>query len=69
MAEVVDNLPEDFNYEASFEELEDIRHELENNEVSIDELAKKVKRAKQLLHWCRLRLHTTGEEINELLED
>ena len=69
MTELVDNLPQDFNYEASFEELEDIRHELENNEVSIDELAKKVKRAKQLLHWCRLRLQKTGGEIDELLED
>ena len=47
-----------FDFDSTFTQVE-----------ALDELAKKVKRAKQLLHWCRLRLQKTGGEIDELLED
>lgn len=43
-------------YQQAFEELEKITNDIESEEVSVDDLAKKVKRAADLLEICNAKL-------------
>lgn len=55
-------------YQKAFEELQEITNAIENDEVSVDELAKKVKRAAELLEICNAKLKATEEEVNKIIE-
>jgi exodeoxyribonuclease VII small subunit len=57
------------NYTEAFEELQRIVSEIENGEISVDELSEKVKRATQLIRICKLKLTTTEEDVNKILKD
>ncbi|MEL6122759.1 MAG: exodeoxyribonuclease VII small subunit [Bacteroidota bacterium] len=56
-----------FSYQKSIEELQKILEEIESGEVRIDDLAKKVKRGKELVALCQDKLRTTEEDIREML--
>lgn len=55
-------------YRKAFEELEKITKAIESEEVPVDDLAKKVKRAAELLEICNARLKATEEEVNRIIE-
>lgn len=55
-------------YRKAFEELEEITKAIESEEVPVDDLAKKVKRAAELLEICNARLKATEEEVNKIIE-
>ncbi|MFB6257622.1 MAG: exodeoxyribonuclease VII small subunit [Flavobacteriales bacterium] len=55
-------------YTASMEELERIVREIEDANISVDELSDKVKRASVLIRYCRSKLHNTEEEVEEVLK-
>lgn len=55
-------------YQKAFEELQEITKAIESEEVSVDDLAKKVKRAAELLEICNARLKATEEEVNKIIE-
>lgn len=57
------------NYTAAYEELQRIVSEIENGEISVDELSEKVKRATQLIRICKLKLTTTEEDVSKILRD
>jgi len=57
------------NYTEAYEELQRIVSEIENGEISVDELSEKVKRATQLIRLCKLKLTTTEEDVNKILKD
>jgi len=57
------------NYTAAFEELKAIVSEIEQGEISVDELSLKVKRASQLIQFCKLKLTTTEEDVNAILKE
>lgn len=57
------------NYTDAYEELQRIVSEIENGEISVDELSEKVKRATQLIRICKLKLTTTEEDVNKILRD
>ncbi len=57
------------NYREAFEELQLIVSEIENGEISVDELSEKVKRATQLIRICKLKLSSTEEDVNRILKD
>lgn len=54
-------------YSAALEELENIIQEIENEEISIDDLSVKVKRASTLLKFCKEKLRSTEGDINSIL--
>jgi exodeoxyribonuclease VII small subunit len=56
------------SFEQAYGELQAIIGSIENDAVSIDELAQKVKRAGELVHFCRMRLRTAESEINTLIK-
>jgi len=57
------------NYAQAFEELQNIVSEIENGEISVDELSDKVKRATELIRICKLKLTTTEANVNKILKE
>jgi len=51
------------------EELETIIEQMENEDITVDELTEKVKRATKLINTCKSILSQTEEEVNELLKE
>jgi len=56
-------------YTQAIEELEEIVSSIENEDVNVDELSVKVKRAAELIKICKSKLHNTEEEVNNILKD
>lgn len=56
-------------YAEAFAELQIIVSEIEEGEISIDELSAKVKRAAQLIKVCKAKLSSTEEDVNEILKE
>lgn len=57
------------NYTEAFEELQTIVSEIEQGEISVDELSDKVKRAAFLIKICKTKLSTTEENVNTILKE
>lgn len=56
-------------YSDAFEELENIIQEIESEEINIDDLSVKVKRASILLKFCKDKLRSTEYEIGSILKE
>ncbi len=56
-------------YEEAFTELQQIVNEMENGEISVDELSVKVKRAAVLIQFCKQKLNSTEEDVNAILKE
>jgi exodeoxyribonuclease VII small subunit len=54
-------------YESAYNELRQIAKEIENETVSVDVLAQKVKRASELITFCQQRLKSTESEVNKII--
>ena len=57
------------NYTAAFEELQSIVREIEQGEITVDELSEKVKRAALLIKICKQKLTTTEEDVSRILKE
>lgn len=60
---------EEPNYADAFEELQQIVAQIEDGQISVDELSEKVKRAAYLISLCKARLSSTEEDVNKILKD
>jgi exodeoxyribonuclease VII small subunit len=56
-------------YEEAFTELQQIVNDMENGEISVDELSVKVKRAAVLIQFCKQKLNSTEEDVNTILQE
>ena len=56
-------------YTGAFEELQNIVSEIEEGEISVDDLSTKVKRAALLIKICKTKLATTEEDVNNILKE
>lgn len=59
----------ELTYDQAMKELESILESVENESISVDELEKRIKRARELIHFCRERLRSTEASVNTVLED
>lgn len=57
------------SYEEASEELEVILSDLEKEMTSIDDLSVKVKRARELIVYCKEKLRSAEDSLKELEED
>ena len=57
------------SYEEALMELQEIVNGLENETIGIDDLSKKMKRAKQLIKHCKTKLHKTEVDLKGLNEE
>ena len=55
-------------YEVAYKELAEIAQEIENESVSVDVLAEKVKRAAELIAFCQTKLRATESEVNKIIK-
>jgi exodeoxyribonuclease VII small subunit len=56
-------------YEQAYQELQTIVRRMENDELDIDQMTEQLKRAQQLLRFCKDKLTKTDEEIKKILAD
>lgn len=56
-------------YESAMKELQKIVTEIQDGEVSIDDLSTKVKRAAELINYCKEKLRSTEEDIQGVIEN
>lgn len=57
------------NYSDAFDELQILVSEIEQGEISVDELSEKVRRAAFLIRLCKTKLTTTEEDVNKILKE
>jgi exodeoxyribonuclease VII small subunit len=57
------------NYKKALEEIERIVQKIENEEIDVDELSTMVKRAAELIKLCKTKLKTTGEELENIIDN
>jgi exodeoxyribonuclease VII small subunit len=55
------------NYSQALEELNEIARSIEDESIPVDELATKLKRAAELISFCRSRLRMTEEEVSKII--
>jgi exodeoxyribonuclease VII small subunit len=60
-------MEQNLTYEEAYNELALIAKEIENESVSVDVLAKKVKRASELITFCQTKLKSTEAEVNKII--
>ena len=60
-------MAETLTYETAYAELQAIASEIENETVSVDVLAEKVKRAAVLIAFCQAKLKSTETEVNKII--
>jgi exodeoxyribonuclease VII small subunit len=54
-------------YDQAYKELEAIAKDIENESISVDELAVKVKRAAELIKICEVKLKSAETEVNNII--
>ncbi len=57
----------DLNYKDALDELSQIAEAIENESISVDELADKVSRAAELIGFCQLKLKNTEAQVKKIL--
>lgn len=56
-------------YQEAFEELQQIVADIEDGQISVDELSEKVSRASALIKICKAKLTSTEENVQKILAD
>ena len=59
----------EIKYEAALAELQTIVNKMENDELDIDQMSEKLKRAQELIKLCKDKLTKTDEEIKKILAE
>ncbi len=62
-------MEKEISYTEAFEELQTIVANIEEGEISVDELSLKVKRAAALIKICKAKLTATEEDVNQILKE
>jgi exodeoxyribonuclease VII small subunit len=62
-------MSENPGYTEAYEELQQIVSEIEEGQISVDELSEKVKRAALLIKICKAKLSSTEEDVNKILKE
>lgn len=57
------------SYTEAVKQIEEILKRIESEELDVDELSDKVKKAADLLKLCKSKLHDTEEEIQKILDE
>lgn len=58
-----------FNYDKAFDELKTLLEEIQAPDTSLEDLSKKLKRAKQLVKKCKTKLRQIEVDVEETLEE
>lgn len=56
-------------YEKAYDELQEIIADIESGEISVDLLSEKVKRAAELIAFCKEKLTSTETDVQKILDN
>ena len=56
-------------YTEAFEELQQIVRQMENADISVDDLSEKIQRASLLIKICKDKLTKTEEEVTKIMDE
>ncbi len=59
---------EEFSYEKTMRDLEEIVNRIDSGDCKIDELTEEIKKAKKLIALCKTKLQKIDEEVKGTLE-
>lgn len=62
-------MSDETSYNSAIHELEAILSELESSAVDVDQLSSRLRRATELVKFCRDRLSVVQADVDEVLED
>ena len=62
-------MKKELSYTDAMQELELLVRDIEEGKLSIDDLTSKVKRATELVHLCKEKLHATDKELEKVLAE
>jgi len=62
-------MKKEITYTKAFDELQQIVEEMENSQISVDDLDVKIKRASELLKICRDKLYKTEKSVQDILDE
>ena len=62
-------MSKEMKYEAAFAELQTIVRKMENDELDVDQMTAQLKRAQELIKFCKDKLTKTDEEIKKILAE
>ncbi|MDG1146883.1 MAG: exodeoxyribonuclease VII small subunit, partial [Crocinitomicaceae bacterium] len=62
-------MTKEIKYTDAFEELQQIVSDIEDGEITVDELSIKVKRAAELIKICKSKLTSTEGYVNDILKE
>ena len=62
-------MSKELKYTEAFDELQKIVSDLEDGEISVDELSLKIKRASELIKVCKQKLVATEEDVSQILKE
>ena len=62
-------MKKEITYTKAFDELQLIVEEMENSQISVDDLDVKIKRASELLKICRDKLYKTEKSVQDILDE
>ena len=59
----------EIKYEAALAEIQSIVSKMENDELDVDQMSVQLKRAQELIKFCKEKLTKTDEEIKKVLAE
>jgi exodeoxyribonuclease VII small subunit len=59
---------QELSYEQAYQELQTIIKEMENNDISIDVLADKIKRALELINLCKDKITKIEVDVDKIVK-
>jgi exodeoxyribonuclease VII small subunit len=62
-------MDKELKYEKAMAELQSIVTKMENDELDVDQLSEQLKRAQELIKFCKDKLTKTDEEIKKILAE
>jgi exodeoxyribonuclease VII small subunit len=61
-------MEQDLTYDKAYQELKSISQQIENETITVDVLAQKVKRAAELIDFCQAKLRATETEVDKIIK-
>jgi exodeoxyribonuclease VII small subunit len=61
-------MEQDLTYDQAYTELKSIAQQIDNESITVDVLAQKVKRAAELIKFCQEKLRATETEVDRIIK-
>jgi exodeoxyribonuclease VII small subunit len=61
-------MEQDLTYDQAYTELKSIAQQIDNESITVDVLAQKVKRAADLIKFCQEKLRATESEVDKIIK-